>query len=121
MRTGDWFVIVREMRVSEFDYELPAELIAQRPLEVRDASRLLLLLRETGALEDRQFAELPALLRGDELVVFNNARVLPARLLGRREGVHSQGVSNKNAGEHLSGKVEVFLTRQLEGDTWEAL
>lgn len=109
------------MRVADFDYELPAELIAQRPLERRDLSRLLLLDRSTGAREDRLFAELPQLLRGDELLVLNNARVLPARLFGRRAGVFSQPPSRKTRAEHLLGGVEVFLTRRIEGDVWEAL
>jgi len=100
---------------------LPAGLIAQHPLPCRDASRLLLLTRELGIWADRQFRELPELLRGDELVVFNNVRVLPARLLGRRLGVHAQRPSRKTAKEHLTGNVEVFLTRALGGELWEAL
>jgi S-adenosylmethionine:tRNA ribosyltransferase-isomerase len=109
------------MLVNELDYLLPPERIAQRPLEHRDESRLLLLDKATGDWEDRRFAELPALLRGDELVVLNDARVLPARLFGRRMGVHAQRPSRKTAREHLTGAVEVFLTRSLEEDIWEAL
>jgi S-adenosylmethionine:tRNA ribosyltransferase-isomerase len=109
------------MRVDEFDYDLPAERIAQRPLRTRDASRLLVLSRQHKDSEDRRFAELPELLRGNELLVFNNARVIPARLFGRRAGVHSQAPTRKTAREHLSGTVEVFLTRQLETEAWEAL
>jgi S-adenosylmethionine:tRNA ribosyltransferase-isomerase len=109
------------MRVDDFDYVLPAELIAQRPLERRDLSRLLLLGRDTGVWDDRFFRELPDLLRGDELLVFNNARVLPARLFGRRAGVFSQQPSRATRAEHLHGQVEVFLTRKIEGNIWEAL
>ncbi len=109
------------MRVDEFNYELPEDLIAQRPLTARDASRLLLFTRHSPAWEDRQFADLPNLLRGDELVVFNNARVLPARLFGHRAGIHAQAPSRKTAREHLSGTVEVFLSRQLDESVWEAL
>jgi S-adenosylmethionine:tRNA ribosyltransferase-isomerase len=109
------------MRVDELDYELPAALIAQRPLDKRDASRMLLLDRLSGQWEDRQFREFSKLLRGDELVVFNNARVLPARLFGRRKGVHSQQPSRKTAREHLTGAVEIFLARQVGEDHWEAL
>ena len=109
------------MRVDELDYHLPRERIAQRPLEERDASRMLVFDLESGAIEDRRFSEFPDLLRGDELLVFNNARVLPARLFGRRAGVHSQRPSRKTAREHLSGRVEVFLTRQVASDLWEAL
>src|SRR5246127_332880 len=109
------------MRVDEFDYELPAELIAQRPLDRRDASHLLVVERGSGRLEDSQFSRFPDFLAGNELVVFNNARVIPARLFGKRLGVHSQKPSRKTVHEHLSGNVEVFLTRKLEGITWEAL
>jgi len=109
------------MRVDELDYALPRELIAQRPLPDRAASRLLLLDRSTGHWQDRRFAELPEILLGNELLVVNNARVLPARLLGHRAGVHSQSPSRKTAGEHLSGTVEVFLTRQVSATRWEAL
>lgn len=109
------------MRVDEFDYHLPPDRIAQRPLEERDASRMLVLPRVSGPWADRGFSELPNLLRGDELLVFNNARVLPARLFGHRAGVHAHRPSRKTLREHLTGVVEVFLTRQLEADLWEAL
>jgi S-adenosylmethionine:tRNA ribosyltransferase-isomerase len=109
------------MRLDELDYHLPREQIAQRPLDRREASRLLLLDRLSGAFEDQFFSEFPRLLRGDELLVFNNARVIPARLYGRRTGVHSQVPSRATKAEHLSGKVEIFLTRQLEPKVWEAL
>ena len=109
------------MRVDELNYDLPADLIAQRPLSVRDSSRLLQLDRSSGAWADGQFSDLPDLLRGDELLVFNNVRVLPARLYGHRAGVHSQRPSRKTAREHLKGTVEVFLTRELGSDHWEGL
>ncbi len=109
------------MLLDELDYQLPTSQIAQRPLARREASRLLLLDSSMGALEDRFFAELPELLHGNELIALNNARVIPARLFGRRVGVHSQTPSRATRAEHLTGKVEVFLTRQLDSDTWEAL
>jgi len=109
------------MRVDEFDYDLPAPLIAQRPLAERDASRMLLLDRNGNGLQDRQFVEFPELLRGDELLIFNNARVIPARLFARRAGVHAQRPSPKTKQEHLSGTVEIFLSRHLGEDRWEAL
>src|SRR5712664_1821049 len=109
------------MRVDDFDYHLPPGLIAQRPLDRRDASRLLVVDRATGCLEDAQFSALPDFVTGNELIVINNARVIPARLFGKRAGVHSQKPSRKTVGEHLSGNVEVFLTRKLEGEVWEAL
>lgn len=109
------------MRLEELDYHLPPDQIAQRPLERRDASRLLLLNRSSGRFEDRLFAEFPDLLEGNELLVVNNARVIPARLFGRRAGVHSQKPSRSTRAEHLTGKVEILLTRQLGADTWQAL
>lgn len=109
------------MRVEDFSFDLPPGLIAQRPLDRRDASRLLVLERASGSLVDSQFSQLPDFLTGNELIVFNNARVIPARLFGKRAGVHSQKPSHSTAREHLSGNAEVFLTRKLEGDTWEAL
>ena len=111
------------MNVSEFDFDLPPERIAQHPLEKRDASRMLLLDRVSGAWEDRQFRELPKLLRGDELVVINNVRVLPARLFGRRAGVRSEapGHNNPARNEFLQAPIEVLLVRQIGEDTWETL
>jgi S-adenosylmethionine:tRNA ribosyltransferase-isomerase len=109
------------MIVDDFDYELPDDLIAQRPTAMREASRMLLLDRHSGTWEDRAFAELPQLLRGDELLVLNDARVLPARLFGKRAGVHSQAPSRKTMREHLTGTVEVFLARKIELEIWEAL
>ena len=110
------------MRLEDFDYELPPSQIAQRPLTRRDASRLLLLPRCPGtSVEDRFFAGLPDLLHGNELIVLNNARVIPARLFGRRAGVHSQSPSRATRREHLTGKVEVFLTRCLDPQTWDGL
>jgi S-adenosylmethionine:tRNA ribosyltransferase-isomerase len=111
------------MLLSDFNFNLPSDLIAQRPLTERDASRLLLASRTTDALEDHLFRELPEILRGDELLVFNNSRVLPARLFGTRRGLRSQtpGKDPRLQREYLSTEIEVLLTRNLEGDTWEAL
>ncbi len=109
------------MRLEELDYDLPKDQIAQRPLEHREASRLLAMERPSGALRDYLFADFPSRLRGDELLVLNNTRVVPARLFGRRMGIHSQPPSRATRREHLHGMVEIFLTRQIEGDTWEAL
>ena len=111
------------MNLGDFDYELPAGSIAQRPLAERDASRMLLLSRAAGAWEDRQFRELPKLLRGDELIVLNDARVLPARLFGHRAGLRAEppGANNPARPEFLTSPIEVLLVRQLAQDTWEAL
>ncbi len=111
------------MLLEEFDYHLPAELIAQRPLAERDASRLLLVDRAAGSMEDRAFRDLPQLLRCGDLVVFNNSKVFPARLLGRRSGVGAQKISPHNpaAREFLQGEVELFLTRRESDDVWWGL
>jgi S-adenosylmethionine:tRNA ribosyltransferase-isomerase len=111
------------MNVSDLDYDLPPQRIAQRPLAERDASRMLLLNRASGAWEDRQFRDLPGLLQGDELIVVNNARVLPARLFGRRAGIHAEqpGRRNPARGEFLKTPIEVLLVRQIAPDTWETL
>jgi S-adenosylmethionine:tRNA ribosyltransferase-isomerase len=109
------------MRLEELDYSLPRAQIAQRPLKRRDSSRLLVLDRQKFSWDDRLFGELPALLQGDELLVLNNARVIPARLFGRRTGVHSQPASRATRREHLQATVEVFLTRRLSPDTWDVL
>lgn len=109
------------MRLQDLDYHLPPSHIAQKPLDRRDASRLLELSRSDGSRRDHLFADLPNLLRGDELMVLNNTRVIPARLFGRRAGVRAQPHSRATRLERLSGKVEVLLTRQVDPQTWEAL
>ena len=118
------------MLVSDFNYQLPEELIAQQPLADRAGSRMLHLDRASGQWQDRCFRELPELLRNTDLVVFNNTKVFPARLYGRRSGLRSQPVSPSNpaAKEFLQGKVEVLLTRHLSHEAvaasfweWEAL
>ena len=100
------------MNLSDFDYELPAGSIAQRPLAERDASRMLLLNRATGAWEDRQFRELPALLQGDELLVLNDARVLPARLFGHRAGLRAEATQRQRV------LCEMNFSRRLSKCCW---
>src|SRR5271170_6065072 len=99
------------MNVSDFDYDLPPERIAQRPLAERDASRMLLLDRESGAWADGNFREFPELLSGDELIVVNNVRVVPARLFGHRAGVRAMepGLNNPARSEFLQSPIEVLL------------
>jgi S-adenosylmethionine:tRNA ribosyltransferase-isomerase len=94
------------MKTSDLDYELPAELIAQRPLVRRDDSRLLLYERLTGRVGHTRFGDLPTLLPPETLVVVNDTRVLPARLRLTRPG---------------GGEAEVLLLERLTGDQWEAL
>jgi S-adenosylmethionine:tRNA ribosyltransferase-isomerase len=109
--------------VSDFDFYLPEELIAQEALADRSGSRLLHLSRSTGAFTDRRFTDFPSLLQPSDLLVLNNSRVFPARLFGRRSGLHSQPVSARNPAAHdfLQGRVEVLLTRQLGPWEWQAL
>lgn len=113
------------MLVSDFNYSLPPELIAQEPLADRAGSRLLHLQRGAETFRDRAFREFPGLLRPDDLLVFNNTRVFPARLYGRRSGAKAQPVSARNpaAREFLKGRVEVLLTRQISENPneWECL
>lgn len=94
------------MKTSDFSFYLPEELIAQTPLERRDASRLLCLDKVSGTTEHRVFSELPELLRPGDCLVMNDSRVLPARLMGARE---------------TGGAVEVLLLRDLGGGRWECM
>jgi S-adenosylmethionine:tRNA ribosyltransferase-isomerase len=111
------------MLLEEFDYSLPAQLIAQRPLAERDASRMMVLDRAAKQWEDRAFGEISELLRPDDLLVFNNTKVFPARLLGRRRGITAQPVGKNNPGRRgfLTGETELLLTRQESGDIWQGL
>ncbi|MCE2405637.1 MAG: tRNA preQ1(34) S-adenosylmethionine ribosyltransferase-isomerase QueA [Dehalococcoidia bacterium] len=92
------------MKTSDFDYHLPPELIAQTPLEPRDSCRLLVLDRRTGSVEHRSFRDLPDYLDPGDVVVMNDSRVLPGRLVGRREAT--------------GGRVELLLLRRLGPGTW---
>ncbi len=94
------------MRLSDFDYNLPADLIAQEPAPDRDASRLLVLSRQTGEIEHRRFSDLPAFLSAKDLLIVNDTKVIPARLYGT----------------FADGKdVEVLLVRPIENSHWDAL
>ena len=95
------------MKTSDFYYDLPQELIAQTPLDRRDASRLMVLHKETGAVEHKHFYDLPSLLRPGDCLVLNDSRVLPARLLGHREPG--------------GGAAEVLLLNDKGDKTWECL
>ena len=95
------------MRTSDFDYQLPPNLIAQKPVEPRDSSRLLVLHRDTQALEHQGFYELARYLQEGDVLVFNDSRVIPARLQGWREGT--------------CGRVEFLLLRRLQPGVWKSL
>ena len=113
------------MQLSDFDYHLPEELIAQEALADRAASRMLVVHRAEGRWEDRDFRDFPAFLRPGDCLVLNDSRVFPARLYGHREGVKSLpiGKNNPKRHEYLSGRVEVFLLRPVSADgrDWHAL
>jgi S-adenosylmethionine:tRNA ribosyltransferase-isomerase len=113
------------VRLAEFDYHLPDERIAQEALPDRAASRMLVVYRDEGRWEDRQFREFPEFLRAGDCLVLNDSRVFPARLYGHRAGVGSLPVGRHNPKrlEHLSGRVEVFLLKSVseDGRDWQAL
>ncbi len=95
------------MRVADFDFELPGELIAQTPPEVRGSSRMLMVDRRSGAVRDDLFTSLPGHLHAGDLLILNDSRVLPARLYATRAG--------------FAGKIEVLLTQQVGEHEWTAL
>src|SRR5215216_4985576 len=94
------------MKTSDFDYNLPDSSIAQTPVEPRDSSRLLVLHRDTGAIEHRLFRDIGDYLRSGDLLVLNQTRVIPARIYARKE---------------TGGRVELLLLRRRDELTWEAL
>ncbi|MBR3436807.1 MAG: S-adenosylmethionine:tRNA ribosyltransferase-isomerase, partial [Lachnospiraceae bacterium] len=95
------------MRVNDFDYELPEELIAQDPIANRSDSRLMVLDKTTGAIEHRIFRDITEYLEPGDCLVINNTKVIPARLYGTKEGTGAQ--------------IEVLLLRRLPDDVWETL
>ena len=95
------------MKVADFDYHLPEELIAQEPVEPRDASRLLVVHRQTGELEHRIFRDIVDYLRPSDVLVINDTKVIPARLFGSKRGT--------------GGQVELLLIKRMSQDVWEAL
>ena len=95
------------MKISDFDYYLPEELIAQKPADRRDCSRLLVVHRDTGRTEHRHFYDIIDYLKAGDCLVLNNSKVLPARLYGVKE--------------KTGAKVEFLLIKRIEGDTWETM
>lgn len=95
------------MRTDDFDYELPQELIAQKPIEPRDTSRLLVVNRQSGSIEHRYFSDILSFLTAGDVMVFNDSRVIPARLLGKKLGT--------------GGTAEILLLRRLSPNIWETL
>ncbi len=116
------------MLVSDFDFLLPGELIAQRPPEIRGTSRMLLLERKTGKTQDRSFADLPSLLQPGDLLVLNDSRVLPARLFATRSGLRTQAGSPRPEGvievlltERLTAQADAEAGEEFAGQVWRAL
>ncbi len=95
------------MNVSDFDYELPKELIAQQPSDTRDGCRLLVIHRDSGELEHKRFYDILNYVNPGDCLVFNDSRVIPARIFGVKEGT--------------GAAIEFLLSKRLEGDTWETL
>lgn len=95
------------MKISDFDYYLPEELIAQKPADRRECSRLLVVHRDTGKIEHRHFYDIIDYLKAGDCLVLNNSKVLPARLYGVKE--------------KTGAKVEFLLIKRIEGDTWETM
>lgn len=95
------------MRIEEFDYHLPPELIAQQPLPQRDQARMLVVRRRTDTFQDSSFRDLPSILQPGTVIVINNTRVFPARLVGHRRGHR--------------GRVEILLLRPVTDTIWDAL
>jgi S-adenosylmethionine:tRNA ribosyltransferase-isomerase len=104
------------MRVSDFNFDLPEELIAQKPPEIRGSSRMLVVDRNTQTYTDDFFRNLPNLLKPNDLLILNDSRVIPARLYATRAGLHTQPSS-----PNPTGRIEVLLTQQLAEHEWSAL
>ena len=104
---------VRALRVSDFAFNLPEELIAQQPPPERGASRMLVMDRATGVVRDSTFMQLPSLLRAGDLLVLNDSRVIPARLYARR--------TLRREKEKPTGRIEVMLTEPPGENRWHAL
>ena len=94
------------MKVSDFDYELPEELIAQTPIEKRDMSRLMVVDRSLGKIEHKIFSDVIDYLNEGDCLVINNTKVIPARLYGKKT---------------TGANVEFLLLKRLEGDIWESI
>lgn len=104
------------MRVKDFHFDLPEELIAQTPPAIRGTSRMLILDRKSGQYRDDHFCNLPGILQPGDLLILNDSRVIPARLYATRAGLHTQHNS-----PDPTGRIEVLLTQQLGGEDWSAL
>jgi S-adenosylmethionine:tRNA ribosyltransferase-isomerase len=106
------------MLLADFEYDLPSDRIALKPVEKRDQSRLMRLIRSSGEISHYRFSDLPDLLHSSDLIVLNNTKVFPARLLGQRKGITSGRLGK---GSRLKSKIEMLLLRPLDQDVWEVL
>jgi S-adenosylmethionine:tRNA ribosyltransferase-isomerase len=106
------------MRLADFEYHLPSDRIALKPVERRDQSRLMWLIRSSEEISHHRFSDLPDLLQPSDLIVLNNTKVFPARLLGQRKGITSGPLGK---GTRLKSKIEMLMLRPLDKDIWEVL
>ena len=97
---------MNNLKLDDFDYYLPDSLIAKYPLEKRDNSKMLVLDKTTGEIEHKHFFDIVDYLNKDDILILNNTKVIPARLLGKKE---------------TGAKIEIFLTRPFENNIWSAL
>ncbi|MFH1710590.1 MAG: tRNA preQ1(34) S-adenosylmethionine ribosyltransferase-isomerase QueA [bacterium] len=108
------------LRTSDFDYHLPQELIAQRPADRRDFSRLMVIHKKSGKIEHRIFNQITNYIKPDDLLVLNDAKVIPARLYGIKYGGPPEAVpTGRQAGKRVG--IEVLLNKKIDESTWEAL
>ena len=105
------------MLVTDFNFDLPEELIAQSPPAIRGSSRMLLFDRATGRYQNNFFRNLPQILKPGDLLILNDSRVLPARLYATR----ARGQQTQHSSPDPTGRIEVLLTQQLAGNDWTAL
>jgi len=108
-----------DLTLSDFDYDLPEELIAQTPVEPRDSSRLLVTDRRSGEICHRVFSDITDYLRPEDVLVINDTRVIPARIIGHR--TMKMGADGTLSPSEGTGPVELLLLKQRENDVWEAL
>jgi len=116
------------LKTQDFCYDLPEELIAQDPLEDRSGSRLMVLDKETGAIEHRIFKQITQYLKKGDCLVVNNTKVIPARLIGEKihdknkQDTNNHDTNNQGSGDGIHGaKIELLLLKRRENDIWETL
>ena len=109
-----------ELRLSDFYYDLPKEMIAQTPVEPRDSSRLMLLDKHTGEIEHKIFRDIADYINPEDVLVINDTRVIPARIIGHRKYRFDKDLGCAVETDS-TGPVELLLLKQRENDIWETL